>query len=238
MAEMVCRSVQLCFPSTAISGGQSAGAVEGLETTAGRVEDDDVAVDDGVAGVWDLVMALVMAAQSANGVQVRHLWSTCENRGFGLERIRTSSSDVTYGFPSFPRTTPLGNALRGGGGSPSPRSVDELLGGDDGGCDRLTCSVKNFSIPFGVAQRKLHGDYGYKETIFSDEFSFTSSDGSDGYFSRGDSLAGGPHRTIKNWRQNCLLFTLQSNVLQQHFISSPDYVPTQKLISMNLGRIL
>lgn len=129
---MVCRSVQLCFPSTAISGGQSAGAVEGLEATAERVEDDDVAVDGGVAGVWDLVMALVMAAQSANGVQVRHLWSTCENRGFGLERIETSSSDVyaqgtTYGFPSLPRTTPLGNALRGGGASPSPRSVEELL---------------------------------------------------------------------------------------------------------------
>lgn len=119
---MVCRSVQLWFPSTEMSGGQSAGGIEGLEAAAAveREEEDEVAVEGGLDGFRDLVMA----AHSANGVQVRH------------------------GFPSFPRTTPFGVALRGAGASPSPRSVEELLCGDDDGCDRLACSVKNFSIPF------------------------------------------------------------------------------------------
>lgn len=69
---MVCRSVQLWFPSMEISGGQSAGGVEELEDAAERVEnDDDEAVEGGVAPFWDLVMA----AQLAKEVQERHLWS-------------------------------------------------------------------------------------------------------------------------------------------------------------------
>lgn len=70
---MVCRSVQLWFPSKEISGGQSAGGVEGLADAAERVEndDDDEAVEGGVAPFWDLVMA----AQLAKDVQERHLWS-------------------------------------------------------------------------------------------------------------------------------------------------------------------
>lgn len=73
MAEIVCKSVQLWFPSTEISGGQSAGEVEGLEAGVERVEkdDDDEAVEGGVAPFWDLVMA----AQLANEVQERHLCS-------------------------------------------------------------------------------------------------------------------------------------------------------------------
>lgn len=70
---MVCRSVQLWFPSTEMSGGQSAGGAEGLEAAAAeRAEDDEVAVEGGLDGFRDLVMA----AHSANGVQVRHLFST------------------------------------------------------------------------------------------------------------------------------------------------------------------
>lgn len=67
---MVCRSVQLWFPSTEISGGHSAGAAKGSEAAAESAEDDEVAaVEARVEGLRDLVMA----AHSANGVQVRHL---------------------------------------------------------------------------------------------------------------------------------------------------------------------
>lgn len=70
---MVCRSVQLWFPSTEMSGGQCAGGVEGLESAAAeRAEDDEVAVE---GGGLDGFRDLVMAAHSANGVQVRHLFS-------------------------------------------------------------------------------------------------------------------------------------------------------------------
>lgn len=70
MADIVCRSVQLWFPSTEISGGQSAGAAEGLDAAAESAEDDDVAAEETrVEGLRDLVIA----AHSANGVQVRHL---------------------------------------------------------------------------------------------------------------------------------------------------------------------
>lgn len=72
----MCRSVQLWFPSSEMSGGQSAGGVEGLEEAAAeeRVEDDDVATEEvgEVEGSWDLVMA----RQSAKEVQERHLLST------------------------------------------------------------------------------------------------------------------------------------------------------------------
>lgn len=66
---MVCRSVQLWFPSTEMSGGQSAGGVEGLDVTAERGEDEAVAVEGGLEGFCDLVMA----TQAGNAVQERHL---------------------------------------------------------------------------------------------------------------------------------------------------------------------
>lgn len=89
---MVCRSVQLWFPSTEISGGQSAGGVEGLEAAAAaeREEEDEVAVEGGLDGFRDLVMA----AHSANGVQVRHLLSTRVLSEKHLERKKTVPLDV------------------------------------------------------------------------------------------------------------------------------------------------
>jgi hypothetical protein len=92
------------LPRASTSGGQSAGG-----NVAGVVD----VVEEEVAGV-DGVFFLLMAAQEAKDVQDRQL-GVLVSYGNVDERART------YGLPSFPSTTPLGNFL----GLVSAPSLDE-----------------------------------------------------------------------------------------------------------------
>ena len=56
------------------------------------------------------------------GAQVRHSW-----KEHGRRHWIFTPKGSTYGFPSFPRTTPLGITFGGGGGSSPSRSVEGLL---------------------------------------------------------------------------------------------------------------
>lgn len=99
VALMLCRSVQLWDPSSAMSGGQG---VEGSVVKEEEEEGDEESVEKGgeesveeggeesveepVEPVEEAELAgsgfLIAAAQVANGVQVRHLWLVIISLGF------------------------------------------------------------------------------------------------------------------------------------------------------------
>lgn len=102
-------------PRTSTSGGHSGGIVlaDGVVVVVvGPVDVDvDADVDEAEVEVELEVSALacfVRLRHAATEVQVRQLRWTCQSLGIGALDQRFGGA---YGFPSLPRTTPLGNGV-------------------------------------------------------------------------------------------------------------------------------
>ena len=111
-------------PSCSTSAGQSVllcGMVAAAEVAADVIADGTVeeAVEEASGCVFKV--ALAWDAQAPKEVQERQLRSHISNYVLDLEVCISKAR--TYGFPSLPRTTPLGNFLGGSAAVPSTGAV-------------------------------------------------------------------------------------------------------------------